>query len=163
MRSAEARREANDVERSYGPPSKSGVFNTSDGNASILANRQFVRVSNCNLMAAGGQATLGKGGNDGQTRPRPGTPMPSPVSLEDLVISERFVRASGPGGQNVNKVATAVQLRVDLRASLLPEAIRKRLIALAGRQVTGDAVLVIVSRVHRTQAMNRRAARTRLA
>ena len=89
--------------------------------------------------------------------------MSSPVSLEDLVISERFVRASGPGGQNVNKVATAVQLRVDLRASLLPEAIRKRLIALAGRQVTSDAVLVIVSRVHRTQAMNRRAARTRLA
>ena len=87
----------------------------------------------------------------------------SPVTLEDLVISERFVRASGPGGQNVNKVATAVQLRVDLRASPLPEAIRKRMIDLAGRQVTSDGVLMIVSRVHRTQAMNRQAARTRLA
>ena len=87
----------------------------------------------------------------------------SPVTLEDLVISERFVRASGPGGQNVNKVATAVQLRVDLRASPLPEAIRKRMIDLAGRQVTSHGVLMIVSRVHRTQAMNRQAARTRLA
>ena len=89
--------------------------------------------------------------------------MASPVSLEDLVISERFVRASGPGGQNVNKVATAVQLRVDLRTSPLPEAIRKRMIDLAGRQVTSDGVLTIVSRVHRTQVMNRHAARTRLA
>ncbi len=115
-------------------------------------------------MTAGGQVTLGQSwGNDGRTRARPGTPMSNPVSLEDLVISERFVRASGPGGQNVNKVATAVQLRVDLRASPLPEAIRNRLIALGGRQVTSDAVLVIVSRVHRTQAMNRHAARTRLA
>jgi ribosome-associated protein len=84
-------------------------------------------------------------------------------SLDDLVISERFVRASGPGGQNVNKVATAVELRVDVGESSLSEEVRARLIALAGRRMTADGVLVIDAREHRTQTQNRAAARARLA
>ena len=83
--------------------------------------------------------------------------------LDDLAIHERFVRASGPGGQNVNKVATAVELRVNVRESSLPDEVKTRLIALAGQRMTTDGVLVIDAREHRTQTQNREAARARLA
>jgi ribosome-associated protein len=84
------------------------------------------------------------------------------IGIEERELDERFVRASGPGGQNVNKVSTAVELRFDVRASALPHDVKQRLIALAGSRMTGDDVLLIDSREHRTQAMNREAARARL-
>jgi ribosome-associated protein len=84
------------------------------------------------------------------------------IGIEERELDERFVRASGPGGQNVNKVSTAVELRFDVRGSALPPDVKQRLIALAGTRITGDDVLLIDSREHRTQALNREAARARL-
>jgi len=84
------------------------------------------------------------------------------IVIPEESLEERFVRASGPGGQNVNKVATAVELRFDIPASSLPVDVKARLIALGGHRVTLDGVLVIDSREHRTQAQNRATARERL-
>jgi len=84
------------------------------------------------------------------------------LAIDDRELDERFVRASGPGGQNVNKVATAVELRFDVTASSLPDPVKRRLVALAGRRLTDGGVLLIDSREHRTQAQNREAARQRL-
>ncbi|MDH3215238.1 MAG: alternative ribosome rescue aminoacyl-tRNA hydrolase ArfB [Candidatus Krumholzibacteria bacterium] len=85
------------------------------------------------------------------------------IAIEESELDMEFVRASGPGGQNVNKVATVVQLRFDVRHSAaLTEDVRERLVTLAGRRMTGDGVLVITARRHRTQRANREDAIERL-
>ena len=84
------------------------------------------------------------------------------IRINDREVEERFVRASGPGGQHVNKVSTAVELRFDVGASSLPSDVKDRLLAIAGQRATDEGVLIIDSREHRTQARNREAARERL-
>ncbi len=85
------------------------------------------------------------------------------IAVDEREIAESFVRASGPGGQNVNKLATAVQLRFDVRHSpSLPNDVRARLERLAGSRLTRDGVLVIAAQRHRTQARNREDALSRL-
>ena len=85
------------------------------------------------------------------------------IALDESEISESFIRSSGPGGQNVNKVASAVQIRFDLRSSpSLPEAVRARAEKLAGRRVSRSGILVITARRFRTQERNRADAIERL-
>ncbi|HEX3501798.1 MAG TPA: alternative ribosome rescue aminoacyl-tRNA hydrolase ArfB [Xanthobacteraceae bacterium] len=85
------------------------------------------------------------------------------IEIDEREIEEQFVRASGPGGQNVNKLSTAVQLRFDVRHSpSLPPDVRTRLERLAGARLTRDGVLVIIAQRHRTQGRNREDALERL-
>jgi ribosome-associated protein len=90
-------------------------------------------------------------------------PITPHISIDEREIDESFVRASGPGGQNVNKLSTAVQLRFDVRNSpSLPGDVRERLTRLAGSRMTNDGVIVIIAQRHRTQGRNREDALDRL-
>ncbi|MCX7312214.1 MAG: alternative ribosome rescue aminoacyl-tRNA hydrolase ArfB [Alphaproteobacteria bacterium] len=85
------------------------------------------------------------------------------ISIDESEIEESFVRSSGPGGQNVNKLSTAVQLRFNVRRSLsLPNDVALRLMRLGGRRITKDGVLVLIAQSHRTQERNRADAQQRL-
>jgi ribosome-associated protein len=90
-------------------------------------------------------------------------PVTDAISIDDTELIENFVRSSGPGGQNVNKVSSAVQLRFDVRASpSLPNDVAVRLMRLAGKRLTKDGVIVIIAQRHRAQERNRADARERL-
>jgi len=84
------------------------------------------------------------------------------LSVDESLITERFVRSSGPGGQHVNKTESAVQLRFDVSASDLPDAIKQRLKRIAGTRMTQEGVLILHVEDHRSQDRNRAEARTRL-
>ena len=85
------------------------------------------------------------------------------LAIDERDISEHFVHGSGPGGENVNKVATSVELRFDVGSSSLPDDVKERLIKLAGHRVSKDGAIHIDSHEHRTQGLNREAALERLA
>jgi len=90
-------------------------------------------------------------------------PIAPGIAFDPREVEESFVRASGPGGQNVNKVSSAVQVRLDLRRpGTLPAALRERAEALGGRRVTADGVLVITAQRHRSQDRNRQDALDRI-
>lgn len=90
-------------------------------------------------------------------------PIAAGIAFDPREVEETFVRASGPGGQNVNKVSTAVQVRLDLRRDgSLPEGLRQRVEALGGSRVTNDGVLVITAQRHRSQDRNRQDALERV-
>lgn len=88
--------------------------------------------------------------------------MPDPISIDEAEVSISAIRAQGAGGQNVNKVSSAIHLRFDIPASSLPEAVKERLLALHDKRITQDGVLVLKAQQHRTQEMNRLDAFARL-